>query len=192
MLVTLTSQEEAYKACEQGVVWNAQLLDCEPYWSVLEPKQCFKCWKWGHIQRYCSKPALCGRCGVKAHGEGRAGEDLCPTNSNQIPLRCPNCRGRHQAWAKECLGRAKAKEEAREAYQYRPRAFEAPKAKAFGFAMPSRVQTIDEDGFQQVSRKRVRAGTTTTARGRPTYLSVAGWDPSQTRLTGPNPLSRPP
>ena len=146
VLVTFTSQEEAYKACEQGVVWNAQLLDCEPYWSVLEPKQCFKCWKWGHIQRYCSKPALCGRCGTRAHGEGRAGEDLCPTNSNQIPLRCPNCRGRHQAWARECPGRAKAKEEAREAYQYRPRAFEAPKARAFGFTALS--PAVDDEGFQ--------------------------------------------
>ena len=80
VLVTMESQGEARKACEQGVVWNAQILDCEPYWAALEPKQCFKCWKWGYIQRYCQKEALYGRCGTKAHGEGgRAGEALCPT-----------------------------------------------------------------------------------------------------------------
>jgi hypothetical protein len=43
VLITLESQEEAWKACEQGVVWKAQILDCEPYWAALEPKQCFKC-----------------------------------------------------------------------------------------------------------------------------------------------------
>ncbi|KAK3330274.1 hypothetical protein B0H66DRAFT_635334 [Apodospora peruviana] len=30
VLVTLTSQEEAKKACDDGVVWRAQILDCEP------------------------------------------------------------------------------------------------------------------------------------------------------------------
>ena len=49
----MESQGEARKACEQGVVWNTQILDYEPYWAALEPKQYFKCWKWGHIQRYC-------------------------------------------------------------------------------------------------------------------------------------------
>ena len=31
VLVTLTSQEEAKQACEEGVVWQAQILTCEPY-----------------------------------------------------------------------------------------------------------------------------------------------------------------
>ena len=190
ILVTLTSQEEAFKACEQGVVWNAQLLDCEPYWAVLEPKQCFKCWKWGHIQRYCSKPALCGRCGCRAHGEGgKAGEAQCPTHTGQLPYRCPNCGGRHPAWVKECQGRARAREGAREAYQYRPRAFEAPREtplvreKTFTFSTPS--QTEEDGGFQPVTRKRARRSPSKEsqlARGRPTFLSVAGRDPTQTRI----------
>lgn len=125
VLITLGSQEEAKKACDQGVVWNAQILDCEPYWATLEPKQCFKCWKWGHTQRYCRKEALCGRCGIKTHGEGgKAGEALCPTQGGQIPCKCPGCGGRHPAWAKECPEKVKAKKEAREAYQYRPKTFE--------------------------------------------------------------------
>lgn len=43
-LVTLTSQEEAKKACEEGVVWRAQMLNCEPYWGALQATQCYKCW----------------------------------------------------------------------------------------------------------------------------------------------------
>jgi hypothetical protein len=159
VLVTFRSQEEARKACEQGIIWRAQLLDCEPYWAPLEPKQCFKCWKWGHIQRYCQKEALCGRCGTKAHGEGgKAGEALCPTQGGQVPYRCPCCGTRgHTAWARECPGRVRAKEEAREAYQYRPRAFEpgptvattATIAAQAGpvFTFTRAQQQEDEDGF---------------------------------------------
>ncbi|KAL2192978.1 hypothetical protein P885DRAFT_72581 [Corynascus similis CBS 632.67] len=63
-LVTLTNQEETKKACEEGVVWRAQMLNCEPYWGALQATQCYKCWG-----------ALCPRCGAGVHGEGgRAGE----------------------------------------------------------------------------------------------------------------------
>jgi hypothetical protein len=182
VLVTLTSLEEACKACDQGIVWNAQLFDCEPYWAVLEPKQCFKCWKWGHIQRYCRKLALCGRCGARAHGEGgKAGEAQCPTHSGRLACRCPTCGGNHPAWDRECRGRTRAREEAREAYQYRPRAFEAPQKEPstrppqWAFTTPQE----DEEGYQRVGSKRLRA----QPRGRPTYLAVAGRDPSQTRLS---------
>ena len=93
-LITTESQEEARRACEQGIVWNAQILDCEPYWAPLEPKQCFKCWKWGHIQRYCRKESLCGRCGTGVHGEGgRAGEALCPTQGAKCPAGAPAAEG---------------------------------------------------------------------------------------------------
>jgi hypothetical protein len=161
-------------------VWNAQFLDCEPYWAVLEPKQCFKCWKWGHIQRYCPKPALCGRCGARAHGEGgKAGEAQCPTHSGQLAFRCPCCGGRHPAWAKECPGKVRAKEEAREAYQYRPRAYAEPVRPGKPTQRIFSLIHDDEEGFQQVGAKRPR----TLARGRPTGLSIASRDPSQSRIT---------
>lgn len=191
MLVTLGDQEEARKACDQGVIWEAQALDCEPYWAVLEPKQCFKCWKWGHIQRFCRREALCGRCGTGAHGEGgKAGEAICPTQQGQVPCRCPCCGGSHPAWARECPGKVKAKEEAREAYQYRPRAFEPAREAATGPTAASgpaftfeRPLLQDEDGFQRVGAKRPRLG-----RGRPTLISVAGRDRSQSRISlGPRP-----
>ena len=53
ILVALTDLEEARRACDNGVVWRSQVWDCEPYWAILDPIQCFKCWKWGYIQRYC-------------------------------------------------------------------------------------------------------------------------------------------
>lgn len=191
VLVALTSQEEARKACDEGVIWRAQLLDCEPYWAALSPVQCFKCWKWGHTQHYCRTTPLCPRCGTKAHGEGgRDGEAQCPTHNNEIPLRCPVCGGRHPAWSKECPEKLKVLSKAKEAYQSRPRTYEAAAAVApnmaptaglalSNFALPNFSQGgADDDGYQEVSRKRMR--------GRPTNAASAQYhalrDPQQTRI----------
>jgi hypothetical protein len=173
-LVTLTSQEEAKKACEEGVVWRAQMLNCEPYWAALQATQCYRCWGWGHTQRFCRKSATCPRCGTTPHGEGgRAGEALCPTHENRIPLRCSNCSGKHPAWARWCPAAVKARAAAREAYFFRPRTFELAQRQqqqqgqqqlpiirnvAFRGAPP------EEEGFQEVTRKRLR--------GRPPAFAV--------------------
>jgi len=195
VLVHLTDQEEARKACDNGVVWRAQLLNCEPYSANLEPTQCYKCWQWGHTQRYCTKEPLCPRCGTKAHGEGgRAGEDLCPTHKG-LACTCPACGGRHTAWAKECPVGAQARVQAREAYQYRPRTFQPtappPVPQGFTASRPTPVPTLgaargtpaatpqqslpsvdEEEGFQEVRRKR----------GRPSTLEAASRDPTQTKI----------
>jgi hypothetical protein len=186
VLVALTSQEEARKACDEGVVWRAQLLDCEPYWAALNPVQCFKCWKWGHTQHYCRSTPLCPRCGTKAHGEGgKEGEAQCPTHNNEIPLRCPVCGGRHPAWSKECPEKTKVLSKAKEAYQSRPRTYEAastapPNTTVTTTAAPFNFANgEDDDGYQVINRKRMR--------GRPTSAAAAQHqalrDPQQTRIS---------
>jgi len=57
ILIALTSQEEAKKVCEEGAVWRAQMLNCEPYCPALQATQFYKCWGWGHAQRFCKKSA---------------------------------------------------------------------------------------------------------------------------------------
>ena len=185
VLVALTSQEEARKACDEGVIWRAQLLDCEPYWAALSPTQCYKCWKWGHTQHYCKATPLCPRCGTKAHGEGgREGEAQCPTHKNEISLRCPACGGRHPAWSGECPEKSKVLAKAKEAYQFRPRTYETAttipaiaahtSAPTFSFGAEER----EDDSYQVVGRKRLR--------GRPTNVAAAQrqalLDPQQTRI----------
>ena len=187
VLVASTSQEDARKACEEGVIWRAQLLDCELYWAPLNPVQCFKCWKWGHTQHYCKSTPLCPRCGTKAHGEGgREGENQCPTHNNEIPVRCLVCGRRHPAWSKECPEKSKVLSKAKEAYQFRPRIYEAALPRS-----PSTEVTIapasfnfsgsggkEEETYQVVGRKRMR--------GRPTNAAAAQQqalrDPQQTRI----------
>ena len=185
VLVALTSQEEARKACDEGVIWRAQLLDCEPYWAALSPTQCYKCWKWGHTQHHCKATPLCPRCGTKAHGEGgRDGENQCPTHKNEIPLRCPACGGRHPAWSGECPEKSRTLAKAKEAYQYRPRTYETAAANSASTAPTSAPafnfegEERDDDSYQVVGRKRLR--------GRPTNAAAAQrqalLDPQQTRI----------
>ncbi|EAQ84182.1 hypothetical protein CHGG_10586 [Chaetomium globosum CBS 148.51] len=181
----LTSQEEARKACDEGVIWRAQLLDCEPYWAALSPTQCYKCWKWGHTQHYCKATPLCPRCGTKAHGEGgREGEAQCPTHKNEISLRCPACGGRHPAWSGECPEKSKVLAKAKEAYQFRPRTYETAttisaitthtSAPTFSFGAEER----EDDSYQVVGRTRLRGRSTNVAATQRQALL----DPQQTRI----------
>jgi hypothetical protein len=199
VFVALTDQEEARRACDEGVVWRAQILDCEPFSPILEATQCYKCWQWGHTQRFCRKEPLCPRCGTQAHGAGgKEGESLCPTHRG-LACRCAACGGKHTAWAKECPVGAQAWQKAREAYQYRPRSFEPLPQRRPATVQPAMPSTprlpatprppvqhrpsepqyySDEennDGFHEVRRKR--------GRGRPTGLENAAQSPTQQRLT---------
>jgi hypothetical protein len=166
-LVALTSQEDAKKVCEEGVVWRAQMLNCEPYCPALQATQCYKCWGWGHTQRFCKKSALCPRCGTAAHGEGgRAGEAQCPTHGNEVPTQCTDCTGKHPGWVRCCPEAVKARGAAREAYHFRPRNFElASQQQQQQREQQQKIQhtfqgvsTLEEagDGFQEVGRKRPR------------------------------------
>ena len=208
VFLALTDQEEARKACDNGLVWRAQIFNCEPYSAMLDATQCYKCWQWGHTQRYCRKEPLCPRCGTHVHGNGgKEGEALCPTHKGTA-CRCPTCGGPHTAWAKECAKGVQAKLRAKEAYQYRPRSFqplqrERPKAirsvatELAILSTPSRQTTLlpprtqpqnilpnhysdegEDEGFQEVRRKR--------GRGRPTGLENAAQSPTQRRLMFPS------
>ena len=185
VMVTLTDQEEARKACDHGIVWRAQIFECEPYWATLAPVQCYKCWEWGHLQRYCRKLAKCPRCATGIHGEGgKAGEAQCPTHSGQVPCRCPACGGRHTAWDKECPKAVQAKQRAREAYQHRPRTFETATATKPIFGPPTQfLQAVqhpqeETDDFQLVGSRKRRRGKPTTSEA----LQKAGQQPGQARL----------
>lgn len=178
VLVALTSLEEARKACEEGVVWQAQVLACEPFWGVLQAVQCYRCWGWGHTQRFCRKTALCPRCGCGAHGEGgRAGETLCPTlGASSVPTRCANCTGRHPAWVRWCPEAVKARGAAREAYFYRPRTYEQ------AVQREQQAQQVPIVTFRGTQDEEQREGSRKRLRGRPTALDRAARDPRQGRL----------
>ena len=83
MVVSVRSAEAARALCAQGLLWEARFFDCEPYSAEVKPKQCFRCYGYGHIARYCERRARCGHCAASAH-EG--GEKECPQYAEGVTV----------------------------------------------------------------------------------------------------------
>jgi hypothetical protein len=180
VILHLRNAVAATRLCERGLVWQAQIFNCEPYSADLRIRRCFRCHQFGHIGRYCKNKPRCGHCAGAAHPQG---EIDCPRLHGL--KKCVNCSGPHPAWDRECPKALEAKEQAHIAYQHRPRQFEVLRT-----ATTSRVRSAtpaysqdSDDGFQVVRSKRQRtmppiqstqgrAGETPARRGRPPIAAI--------------------
>lgn len=61
-----------------------------------KPKQCFRCQKWGHSQRYCHGQIKCVKCGENHMTQ------KCQKKKEENP-KCANCKEPHTASYKECV-----------------------------------------------------------------------------------------
>jgi hypothetical protein len=179
-ILHLRSADAAKRLCERGLIWEAQIFNCEPYSADLRIRRCFRCHQFGHIGRYCKNKPRCGHCAGAAHPQGEAD---CPRLHGS--KKCVNCGGPHPAWDRECPKALEAKEQAHIAYQHRPRQFEILRT-----ATTSRVHSAtlasshdSDDGFQVVRSKRQRtmpptqstqgrASETPARRGRPPLAAI--------------------
>ena len=89
----------------------------ESFDPKIRVKQCFRCWRWGHIGTQCQQTPLCGGCGKPSHMA-----TACP------PPSCTNCRAQgHGPRALElCPVARKIIGEGRTAYRQRPLRFTRP------------------------------------------------------------------
>ena len=75
------------------VIIGGQRLSVREY--VPAPRQCNKCWKYGHSIKYCKEDSYtCPVCGKKGHQK-----ESCHENNKM----CINCEGRHPAFSKSCM-----------------------------------------------------------------------------------------
>lgn len=118
ILLYVDNVDTARRLCNEGLLWNAQMFTVEPYSPDLKTQQCFRCFGFGHIARYCEKTARCGHCAGTKHTGG--GED-CPTIKAGENKHCINCKGPHAAWDQRCPTVRAQKERAKRAYLHRPR-----------------------------------------------------------------------
>ena len=73
------------------IVVAGQRLFVKEY--VPAPRQCNKCWKFGHGVKYCNADVyICPICSMRGHQK-----DNCTNKSNKI---CINCQGSHPAYSK--------------------------------------------------------------------------------------------
>jgi hypothetical protein len=173
---------EAQALCDRGLIWEAQIFDCEPYSPELELRQCFACHGFGHHAKYCNRPARCGHCGGAAHKD----ENMCPEYGDNGRKKCANCSGGHVPWNRNCPVLREQLSQRREAYAHRPLGFRGTGAESsLGTGSSTSIPTSSSsDDFIEVRprKRRMAAAPTTTAtatatatppapRGRPRELS---------------------
>ncbi|KAI5724448.1 hypothetical protein M8J77_022384 [Diaphorina citri] len=74
-------------------LWYSKLT-CEPY--VQNPIQCFSCYRYGHVTKYCKNKKLCRKCFHEI--EENEEDHVC----NAAEVKCLNCNGMHNANSKSC------------------------------------------------------------------------------------------
>jgi hypothetical protein len=169
---------EAQALCDRGLIWEAQIFDCEPYSPELELRQCFACHGFGHHAKYCNRPARCGHCGGAAHKD----ENACPEYGDNGHKKCVNCSGGHVPWSRNCPVLREQLSQRREAYAHRPLGFRGTGAESSLGTGPSTSlpTSSSSDDFMEVRPRKRRLTTAPTAtatvtppapRGRPRELS---------------------
>ena len=64
-----------------------------PY--IPNPRRCYNCQRYGHITKYCKKPACCARCGSVTHTHTK--DSPCEEAAH-----CVNCQQDHPAFDRKC------------------------------------------------------------------------------------------
>ena len=83
---------------KEGLVLDHTLYGCMRYNPTYRIKQCFNCYKYGHVSVHCQKSTKCGACS----GLYRTLE--CPRDKAQ---KCPLCNSVYTLWDKWCKYRKK-------------------------------------------------------------------------------------
>jgi hypothetical protein len=100
VVVKVATKEEAEKLLKSdGVTFGGGGTMVSPFEERRTPVACFKCRRFGHRARDCTRPETCDMCGQEGHLQ-------CETTN----LRCVNCQREHRASDRRCPAFWKEKE----------------------------------------------------------------------------------
>lgn len=162
LIIELASPDEGNKAMEEGLVIGSELHGCCIYNKQCRSKQCFVCWKYGHLSTACptKDQVVCGKCSGEHHHKD------CTSGTHK----CPVCEGRHEAWNKMCVAKKKEIARMRMARLWTPTRFITSKElsinnqtseQSSSYFQKATNQMRDENAFPRLQSGRGRS----TARG---------------------------
>jgi hypothetical protein len=102
IVLEFTDPEMANAIIYAGMVWDGQIHQCQLYDRACRIKQCFRCYKYGHIGTQCNETQTCGYCADQhetKHCNQKGREGFLP--------RCTVCKDAHTAWSNACPARKK-------------------------------------------------------------------------------------
>jgi hypothetical protein len=120
--ISVAEPEQVNRLIRNGLIWDYQLHDCEPFTGECLITQCFRCYQYGHVARMCRNTPRCGFCA----GAGHTTDD-CMSKEDRTKHRCIPCgttTAKHTSWDHSCLVRTKQVESAKLAYNTRPSFFQ--------------------------------------------------------------------
>ena len=155
LYIAVATVQQAEQLCRDGLIWQYGYYPCEPFAEGAQLKQCYRCFRYGHISRVCRYVPRCGLCSSTKHDD-----KSCPVSSNREGYCCPACRGPHTAWSKECPVRQEQVQIAKAAYITRPKGFALPMQE------PPKPTTEDWQTVQPRKRRATSCRTRSTGRAR--------------------------
>lgn len=93
IVVLFKNPVQAETARVRGLIWNCEKFTATRFDRSLTMRYCLRCSKYGHIGTVCHEQERCGFCS----GEHRTNDRTRKINGGKST--CPNCKGRHLAWA---------------------------------------------------------------------------------------------
>jgi hypothetical protein len=133
--VSVAEPEQANLLIRDGLIWDYQIHECEPYSGECTVTQCFQCYQYGHVARMCRNTPRCGFCAAP----GYATND-CIAKEDRAKHQCVSCGkgSNHTSWARECPVHERKVEAATMAYKFRPHRFQVRKESGMAGVSPAR------------------------------------------------------
>lgn len=92
LILELRDYHQANSLINNSLHFKGLILNCEFYNRAMRSKQCFKCWRYGHI-RFSCKNQICGKCSQEGHYHEGCHEDI---------TKCAMCGEPHRAYDRNC------------------------------------------------------------------------------------------
>jgi hypothetical protein len=118
LFIRIADPGQANAVVKQGLLLDNRWHKCKVYDKDCRVKQCFNCWQFRHVGRFCRRQLKCKKCVGFSHSHYS-----CLENKNH----CIGCRDNHPAWSRNCPVREKDKARAAQARAVRPIRFQEHK-----------------------------------------------------------------